>query len=187
MIRNILIRNKLVLRKHFLWTNANLLHEDKELLSLRNNFRVTKKFLITKFDCTSAEIKTKSTDILLKIITILKELRVVQLDGLYCLMRAHWAPVLVKLLHCFVKYQTMAMLNPYCMPFLAVVVFGLVSYFLIKFTLSTLWATAWFLTNGTKRAQRPKKAPTHHTQRSQSGDRYKIDTYCSIKTTCYCR
>ena len=28
-----------------------LLHKDKEHLELRNNFRVTKKFLIAKFDC----------------------------------------------------------------------------------------------------------------------------------------
>ena len=32
-----------------------ILHKDKEHLALRNNFRVTKKFLITKFDCTSQE------------------------------------------------------------------------------------------------------------------------------------
>ena len=55
VIRNVLIRNKLVLRlvlrNLFLWPNANLLHKDKELLALRNNFRVTKKFLIAKFDC----------------------------------------------------------------------------------------------------------------------------------------
>ena len=31
---------------------ANLLHKDKEHLASRNKFRVTKKFLITKFDCT---------------------------------------------------------------------------------------------------------------------------------------
>ena len=30
-----------------------ILHKNKEHLALRNNFRVTKKFLITKFDCTS--------------------------------------------------------------------------------------------------------------------------------------
>ena len=34
---------------------VNLLHKDKELLALRNNCRVTKKFLITKFDCTNIE------------------------------------------------------------------------------------------------------------------------------------
>ena len=34
-------------------TNCHLLHKDKELLALRNNFRVTKKFLIAKFDCIS--------------------------------------------------------------------------------------------------------------------------------------
>ena len=33
---------------------VNLLHKDKEHLALRNNFRVTKKFLITKFDCSSS-------------------------------------------------------------------------------------------------------------------------------------
>ena len=31
---------------------VNLLHKDKEHLALRNNFMVTKKFLIAKFDCT---------------------------------------------------------------------------------------------------------------------------------------
>ena len=51
-IRNGLIRNKLVLRNHFPWPIANFLHNDKEHLALWNNFRVTKKFLITKFDCT---------------------------------------------------------------------------------------------------------------------------------------
>ena len=50
-IRNGLIRNKLVLRNHFLWPICHLLHKDKELLALRNNFRATKKFLIAKFDC----------------------------------------------------------------------------------------------------------------------------------------
>ena len=50
VIRNVLIRNKLELRNHFPRPNANLLHKDKELLALRNNFRVTKKFLMTKFD-----------------------------------------------------------------------------------------------------------------------------------------
>ena len=44
-----LIRNKLVLRNQF----VNLHHKDKEHLALRNNFMVTKKFLITKFDCSS--------------------------------------------------------------------------------------------------------------------------------------
>ena len=51
-IRNGFIRNKLVLRNHFLWPICHLLHKDKELLALRNNFRATKKFLIAKFDCT---------------------------------------------------------------------------------------------------------------------------------------
>ena len=52
VIRNVLIRNKLVLRNHFPWPIWYLLHKNKEHLALRNNFRVTKKFLITKFDCT---------------------------------------------------------------------------------------------------------------------------------------
>ena len=51
-IRNVFIRNKLVLRNHFLWPICHLLHKDKELLALRNNFRTTKKFRIAKFDCT---------------------------------------------------------------------------------------------------------------------------------------
>ena len=51
-LRNCLIRNKLVLRNHFLWPICHLLHKDKELLALRNNFRATKKFLIAKVDCT---------------------------------------------------------------------------------------------------------------------------------------
>ena len=59
VIRNVLMWNKLVLRNHLLWPNANLLHKDKELLALRNNFRATKKFLIVKFDCNST-IGTKS-------------------------------------------------------------------------------------------------------------------------------
>ena len=40
-----------MLRNHFPLPIANLLHKNKEHLALRNNFRVTKKFLITKFDC----------------------------------------------------------------------------------------------------------------------------------------
>ena len=35
---NLVIRNKLVLRNHFPWPNANLLHKDREHLALRNNF-----------------------------------------------------------------------------------------------------------------------------------------------------
>ena len=53
-IRNGLIRNKLVLRNHFLWPICHLLYKDRELLALRNNFRVTKKFLIAKFDCSKS-------------------------------------------------------------------------------------------------------------------------------------
>ena len=44
---NLVIRNKLVLRNHFPWPICKLLHKDKEHLA----FRVTEKFLITKFDC----------------------------------------------------------------------------------------------------------------------------------------
>ena len=40
------------LRNHFPWLICHLLYKDEEHLALRNNFRVTKKFLITKFDCT---------------------------------------------------------------------------------------------------------------------------------------
>ena len=41
-IRNGLIRNKLVLRNHFLWPICHLIHNDKELLALGNNFSATK-------------------------------------------------------------------------------------------------------------------------------------------------
>ena len=51
-IRNDLIRNKLVLRNHFLWSICHLPYKDKKFLALRNNFRANKKFLIAKFDCT---------------------------------------------------------------------------------------------------------------------------------------
>ena len=44
-------------KNHFPWPNANLLHKDKEHLALRNNFRVTKKFLITKFDSINLEVR----------------------------------------------------------------------------------------------------------------------------------
>jgi hypothetical protein len=42
-IRNGLIRNKLVLRNHFQWPICHLLHKDKELLALRNNFLANQK------------------------------------------------------------------------------------------------------------------------------------------------
>ena len=51
VIRKVLIRNKLVLRNHYSWPDDDWLHKGKEHLALRNNFRMTKKFLITKFDC----------------------------------------------------------------------------------------------------------------------------------------
>ena len=47
-----LLWSKLVLRTISRDQFANLLHKDKEHLELRNNFRMTKKFLIAKFDCT---------------------------------------------------------------------------------------------------------------------------------------
>ena len=42
---NLMIRDGLII--------TNLLHKDKEHLASGNNIRVTKKFLITKFDCTN--------------------------------------------------------------------------------------------------------------------------------------
>ena len=54
VIRNVLIRNKLVLRNHFPWPIVNLLRKDKEHLT---NIRTTRKFFIAKFDCTLLEIK----------------------------------------------------------------------------------------------------------------------------------
>ena len=44
-------KEKIGVKGPFSMTIINLLHTDKELLALRNNFRVRKKFLITKFDC----------------------------------------------------------------------------------------------------------------------------------------
>ena len=38
--------------------SPNLLQEDKEHFALRNNFRVTKKFLITKFDYNCKKVET---------------------------------------------------------------------------------------------------------------------------------
>ena len=35
---------------------CHLIHKDRELLALRNNFRATKKFLIAKFDCTTQNV-----------------------------------------------------------------------------------------------------------------------------------
>ena len=48
MIRKVLMRHKIGVKEPI----VNLLCKDKEHLALRNNFRVTEKFLITKFDCT---------------------------------------------------------------------------------------------------------------------------------------
>ena len=44
-------KEQIGVKEPFLVTCANLLQKDKEHLALRNNFRVTIKFLITKFDC----------------------------------------------------------------------------------------------------------------------------------------
>ena len=52
-------REQLVLKNHFPWPIVNLLHKDKEFLAWRNNFRVTKKFLITKFDRKIWQVKQK--------------------------------------------------------------------------------------------------------------------------------
>ena len=43
---------KFLFRNIVTFFDFHLLHKDKELLALRNNFRATKKFLIAKFDCT---------------------------------------------------------------------------------------------------------------------------------------
>ena len=57
VIKNVLIRNKLVLIS---WNPMPIyLHTDKEHLALRNNSRVTKKFLITKFDCTYVDFNAQ--------------------------------------------------------------------------------------------------------------------------------
>ena len=48
-------KEQIGIKKPFPVTNqiCHLLHKDKELLALRNNFRATKKFLIAKFDSTN--------------------------------------------------------------------------------------------------------------------------------------
>ena len=75
-IRNGLIENKLVLRNHFVWPICHLLHKDKELLAIRNNFRATLKFLIAKFDCTSKIIVVRWKEESHRIIrTVLKKMR----------------------------------------------------------------------------------------------------------------
>ena len=63
---NLAIRNKLVLRNHFLWPIFHLLHKDKELLALRNNFRTNKKFLIAKFDCATNKLSPHGGPIIRK-------------------------------------------------------------------------------------------------------------------------
>ena len=62
-LRNVLIRNKLISRSHFLWQICHLLHKEKKLLALRNNFRMTKKFLIAKFDCIRILIEKNRWDL----------------------------------------------------------------------------------------------------------------------------
>ena len=52
------VNGKLVTGNGSLIPICYLLHKDKELLALRNNFRATQKFLIAKFDCTYYILKT---------------------------------------------------------------------------------------------------------------------------------
>ena len=67
-LMNCLIRNKLILRNHFLWPICRLLHKDKELLALRNNVWATKKFLVAKFDCNMINMNNiKTINYLLKV------------------------------------------------------------------------------------------------------------------------
>ena len=58
-----------MLRNYFQWQIVNLLHKDKEHLALRNNSRVTKKFLITKLDCSSNLTIVSHFDLLKKFTT----------------------------------------------------------------------------------------------------------------------
>ena len=45
-------KEQIGVKESFPVSKCQFLHKDKEHLALRNNFWVTKKFLITKFDCT---------------------------------------------------------------------------------------------------------------------------------------
>ena len=45
-------KEQIGIKEPFSVTNLHLLHKDKELWALRNNFKATKKFLIAKFECT---------------------------------------------------------------------------------------------------------------------------------------
>ena len=58
-IKELFDKEQIGIRNHFLWPICHLLHKDKELLALRNNFRATKMFPIAKFDCTSEELEFK--------------------------------------------------------------------------------------------------------------------------------
>ena len=49
-------KEQIGVKEPFLVTCANLLQKDKEHLALRDNLRVTKKFLITKFDCSRTKV-----------------------------------------------------------------------------------------------------------------------------------
>ena len=90
---NLVIRNKLVIRNHFPWPIANLLHKDKEHLALRNNFRLTKKFLITKFDFTIIFgyliIFNDSTDALDWHLRFLVHLKSKQIDSALLKIKGH--------------------------------------------------------------------------------------------------
>ena len=46
-------KEQIDVKEPFTVTSCLFIHKDKKHLALSNNFRVTKKFLITKFDCTS--------------------------------------------------------------------------------------------------------------------------------------
>ena len=70
-----LVRNQLFLRNHFSWQIANLLHKNNEHLALRNTFRVTKKFLIAKFDCILAHLEFSCFQRFMKLKQGLKKLK----------------------------------------------------------------------------------------------------------------
>ena len=50
LFKELFDKEQIGIKEPFPVTNFYLLHKDKELLALRNNFRATKKFLIAKVD-----------------------------------------------------------------------------------------------------------------------------------------
>ena len=48
-------KEQIGVKEPFPVTNCQFIHKDKEHLVLRNNFSVTKKFLIATFDCTPSK------------------------------------------------------------------------------------------------------------------------------------